>query len=117
MNEHTYIGDQSGAAPVEQPAPAGPHNLEAEQALLGALLVNNEVHNLVGDFLAPEHFFEHLHGRIYETCRSLIEAGHRVNPITIHHHFAGDEALMQLGGMAYFAHLAAACPAIVTAPD
>jgi replicative DNA helicase len=44
-----------------------PHNLEAEQALLGAILVNNESHDRVSAFLDPEHFFDPLHGQIYET--------------------------------------------------
>ncbi|HRE20440.1 MAG TPA: DnaB-like helicase N-terminal domain-containing protein, partial [Rhabdaerophilum sp.] len=43
-----------------------PHNLEAEQALLGAILVNNEAYDRVSDFLRPEHFFEALHGRIFD---------------------------------------------------
>ena len=44
-----------------------PHNLEAEQALLGAILVNNESLDRVSGFLSPGHFFDPLHGRIYDT--------------------------------------------------
>ena len=42
-----------------------PHNIEAEQALLGAIIVNNEAYDRVSDFLKPEHFSEELHRRIY----------------------------------------------------
>jgi hypothetical protein len=45
-----------------------PHNLEAEQSLLGAILVNNEAWDRVAGFLAPEHFFEAVHARIFEAA-------------------------------------------------
>jgi replicative DNA helicase len=44
---------------------AAPHNLEAEQALLGAMLVNNEAHDRVSGFLQPIHFYDPLHAQIY----------------------------------------------------
>ena len=50
-----------------------PHNLEAEQALLGALLVNNEAANLVSGFLEERHFFLPVHGRVYEAVLRLID--------------------------------------------
>ena len=58
-----------------EPAPpyrAAPHNIEAEQALLGAILVNNEALYRVSDFLEPPHFFEPIHQQIYDIARSLI---------------------------------------------
>ncbi|MGH6682053.1 MAG: DnaB-like helicase N-terminal domain-containing protein, partial [Bradyrhizobium sp.] len=54
--------------PPAEPAQAyrsAPHNIEAEQALLGAILVNNEAHYRVSDFLEPQHFFEPIHQTIY----------------------------------------------------
>jgi replicative DNA helicase len=51
-------------------SPAQPHNIELEQALLGAVLVNNEAFYRVPDFLQPRHFFESLHQRIYDACRA-----------------------------------------------
>ena len=59
-----------------------PHNLEAEQALLGAILVNNEALDRVSGFLTPQHFFEPLHGRIFETLATLIHAGKTATPVT-----------------------------------
>ena len=60
-----------------------PHNLDAEQALLGAIIVNNEAYYRVSDFLEPEHFYEDLHRRIFEVTSSLIKAGKVATPITL----------------------------------
>ena len=60
-----------------------PHNIEAEQALLGALLVNNDAYYRVSDFLEPEHFSEDIHRRIYEISQQLIRAGKLATPITL----------------------------------
>ena len=49
-----------------------PHNIEAEQALIGAILVNNESYDRLSSFLEPRHFFDPLHGRIYEGAAKLI---------------------------------------------
>src|SRR5207302_4128450 len=71
---------------VEASAPlyrAAPHNIEAEQSLLGAILVNNEALYRVSDFLEPEHFFEPIHRQIYDIVRSLIRTGKIASPITL----------------------------------
>lgn len=60
-----------------------PHNLEAEQQLLGALLYNNDAAARVLDILRPEHFFQPLHGRIFESILTLIERGELANPVTL----------------------------------
>ena len=64
-------GEEGGAAEYQ----TLPHNIEAEQALLGAILINNEALNRVSAFLAAEHFFERVHGRIFEAATKLIERG------------------------------------------
>lgn len=124
MNDHSDINGLPEQTPYDEPdagqdenLPAGPHNLEAEQALIGALLINNDVYSNVAPFLTPEHFWEPIHSQIYQVACQCIEQGQPINPITIHHHFADHQGLKELGGMAYFAQLAAACPAVVTAPD
>ena len=61
--------------PDEVPFRAAPHNIEAEQALLGAILVNNDASDRVSAFLLAEHFFDPLHGRIYEAALKLVSAG------------------------------------------
>jgi replicative DNA helicase len=65
------------------PFRTAPHNIEAEQALLGAILVNNEAHDRVSGFLLPEHFFDPVHAEIYEIAAKLIGAGKQATPITL----------------------------------
>ena len=60
-----------------------PNNIDAEQALLGAILVNNDAYYRVSDFLEPDHFFEVPHKRIYDVARTLIRAGKVATPITL----------------------------------
>jgi replicative DNA helicase len=93
-----------------------PHNVEVEQALLGAILVNNESFDRVADFLKGEHFYEPLHRKIYEICTQLIRAGKIATPITLKTHL-GD---IDLGGMTtgqYLAKLAVEATTIVNAED
>ena len=60
-----------------------PHNIEAEQALLGAILVNNDAFDRVSDFLKPQDFAEELHRRIFDVASQLIRAGKLATPITL----------------------------------
>lgn len=94
-----------------------PHNLEAEQALLGALLVNNEAASLVGGFLAPDHFFLPVHGRIYAAVLTMIERGQIANPVTLKHFFERDEALEEAGGGQYLARLAGSAVTVINAEN
>ena len=59
-----------------------PHNIEAEQALLGAILVNNEAFYRVSDFLDSAHFYEPVHRDIYDVLSQLIRAGKTATPVT-----------------------------------
>ncbi|HUE46405.1 MAG TPA: DnaB-like helicase N-terminal domain-containing protein, partial [Aestuariivirgaceae bacterium] len=94
-----------------------PHNLEAEQNLLGAILVNNEAWDRVAGFLAPEHFFEAVHARIFETAATLIRAGKLASPVTLKTYFERDSALNEIGGPVYLARLAAAAATIINAEE
>ena len=60
-----------------------PHNEEAEQALLGALLVNNHAYEKVSEFPRTEHFFGPVHGQLYEAIVKFIERGQVHNPVTL----------------------------------
>ena len=60
-----------------------PHNIEAEQALLGAILINNESFDRVSGFLQAPHFFEPLHGKLFEIMGKLIGMGKHASPITL----------------------------------
>ena len=90
-----------------------PHNIEAEQALLGAIFVNNDALNKVGDFLYPEHFFEPVHQRIFDATLKLIERGQIANPVTLKHFFDADDALVDVEGPKYLARLAGAAVSII----
>ncbi len=92
-----------------------PHNIEAEQALLGAILVNNEAANRVSGFMRPEHFFEPVHGRIYDAAWKLIERGQLATPVTLKAFFENDAVLEEIGGAQYLARLAGAAVTIIDA--
>ena len=92
-----------------------PHNFEAEQALLGAILVNNAAYQRVAEFLRPEHFADPLHGKLYGALSRLIERGQVVGAITLKTYVEGDEAMKAAGGAVYLARLAAASVHVVDA--
>src|ERR1700730_2576213 len=94
-----------------------PHNAEAEQALLGAILVNNAAHARVAEFLLPEHFADAVHGRIYAAISKLVERGQVANPVTLKNLFDQDGALAEIGGAVYLARLAASAGTIITGED
>ncbi len=96
---------------------APPHNVEAEQALLGAILVNNEAMDRVSSFLKPDHFYDTLHGRIYETAAKLIMSGKRATPITLKTFFRADETVGELAVPQYLGRLAANATTIINAED
>ncbi len=94
-----------------------PHNLEAEQGLLGALLVDNRAYERVGDFLRPEHFFAAAHSRIYEAVVTLTERGQSASPVTLKSYFEKDEDLAHVGGAEYLADLAANVVSVINTAD
>ena len=96
---------------------SAPHNIEAEQSLLGAILVNNDAFYRVSDFLEPKHFFEPMHQTIYETAGSLIRMGKVATPVTLKTFLPADT---DIGGMTvgqYLARLAAEATTIINAQD
>ncbi|WP_126173084.1 replicative DNA helicase [Altericroceibacterium xinjiangense] len=84
-----------------------PANLEAEAAFIGAVLIDNRVLEELPVALRPEHFFEPLHGRIFERVLVLIDRQMVVTPVTLKPYFEADDALKQLGGTGYLAQLTA----------
>jgi replicative DNA helicase len=92
-----------------------PHNFEAEQALLGAILINNAAYQRVSEFLRAEHFADPLHGKIYDSLSRLIERGQVVSAITLKSYFEQDEDMKGAGGAAYLARLAAASVHVIDA--
>ncbi len=95
-----------------------PHNIEVEQALLGAILVNNDAYYRVSDFLKPEHFYEALHSEIYKVASEMIRATKTANPVTIKTFLPADDKIandMTIGQ--YLARLAAEATTIINAED
>src|SRR5262249_4584690 len=96
---------------------AAPHNIEAEQALLGAVLVNNEAFYRVSDFLEPGHFFEPLHQNIFELSGTLIRAGKVATPVTLKTFLPADLDVAGLTVSQYLARLAAEATTVINAAD
>ena len=96
---------------------AAPHNVEAEQALLGAILVNNEAFYRVSDFLEPPHFFEPIHAKIFELTASLIRAGKVASPVTLKTFLPPDLDVAGLTASQYLARLAAEATTVINAED
>ena len=85
-----------------------PHSIEAEQQLLGAILTNNEVYDRIANLIGPQHFYDPVHGRIFETAAARIARNNLASPVTLKAFFEDDEGLKELGGAAYLAQLAGA---------
>src|SRR5580700_6311519 len=96
---------------------APPHNIEAEQALLGAILVNNEAFYRVSDFLEHKHFFEPIHQSIFELAGGLIRAGKLATPVTLKAFLPTDLDIAGLTVNQYLARLAAEATTIINAED
>ena len=94
-----------------------PHNIEAEQALLGAILVNNEAFYRVSDFLEPRHFYEPVHQKIYEIGSQLIRAGKVASPVTLKTFLPADADVGGLTLSQYLARLAAEATTVINALD
>ena len=103
--------------PAAPPYRSAPHNIEAEQALLGAVLVNNEALYRVADFLEPEHFFEPIHQKIFDIARSLIRAGKLATPVTLKTFLPGDFDIAGMNVNQYLARLAAEATTVINAED
>jgi replicative DNA helicase len=94
-----------------------PNNIEAEQALLGAMLVNNDAFYRVSDFLKASHFYEPLHRKIFEVSAELIRMGKMANPVTIKTFLPADEKVGDMTIAHYLARLAAEAVTVINAAD
>ena len=91
--------------------------MQAEQALLGALLANNKAYERVSEFLAPEHFADPIHGRIFQAIERRIEAGQLADAVTLKAEFEHSGVLDEVGGTAYLAQLLTAMVGIINAGE
>jgi replicative DNA helicase len=94
-----------------------PDAIEAEQALLGAIMVNADAYWRVAGFLKAEHFCEDIHGLIYSTIGTMVNEGRSVNPITIKPYLPADQMIGDMTIFAYVVKLVAEAVTVVNAYD
>ena len=115
MSELATIRHLMPAPPAE--TEALPHNIEAEQQLLGAILTNNEVYDRIASLVKPAHFFDPVHQRIFERAAARIQKNALASPVTLKPFFEDDAGLAELGGPPYLARLAGAAISAYAARD
>ncbi len=104
-------------APVKLFDRAPPANIELEQALLGAILLNNEAFHRISDLVGPPHFFEPIHRKIFEVCGDLGRKNRIANPITVKSFLPSDCGIASLTMNEYLARLAAEATTVINAVD
>ena len=117
MTEITALRPMVPAAPQATPEEVLPHNIEAEQQLLGAILTNNEVFDRISSLVKAEHFFDPVHQRIFEVAAARIQKNALASPVTLKAFLEDDPGLKELGGPAYLVRLAGAAISAYAARD
>jgi replicative DNA helicase len=116
MNEITTIHN-AGLPAQTADSEALPHNIEAEQQLLGAILTNNDLYDRIASVVSAEHFHEPVHQRIFEVAAARIQKNALASPVTLKPFLEEDPGLAELGGPAYLARLAGAAISAFAARD
>jgi replicative DNA helicase len=94
-----------------------PHNIEAEQQLLGAILTNNDIYDRIAALVKPDHFYDPVHQRIFEIAAARIQKNALASPVTLKAFLEDDPGLRELGGPAYLVRLAGAAISAFAARD
>jgi len=94
-----------------------PHNIDAEQALLGAILFDNAAYERLSDQLTARHFYEPFHARLFAAMEVHIRKGQLAEPIVLAEQFKRDPSFDELGGLRYLADLVDRAPPAANAPD
>lgn len=92
-----------------------PHNMEAEQALLGAILEDNRILEQFSDYLRADHFYVPVHQRIYDAVFKIIDRGQNADAVTLKAYFEKDADLKDVGGADYISDLAGAVISVINA--
>src|SRR5512147_546560 len=87
-----------------------PQNIEAEQSVLGAILLDNEAAHDVIEILRPEDFYKDAHRKIFEACLALIDRSEPADLVTLTNELKKQGGLEAIGGAAYLAALVDAVP-------
>ncbi|MEE9329579.1 MAG: replicative DNA helicase [Parvularculaceae bacterium] len=111
------MADGNAHTPPQDETQKAPYNLDAEQALLGAILFDNEIYYRISNYLKTEHFYDPVHQLIYSSCEKLIVSGRLASPVTLNNYLADNPALNELGGSKYLADLATNVPSTAGAAD
>lgn len=117
MNDLAYFNASGQPSPEVAQADTVPHSIEAEQQLLGALLTNNDVYDRIAQLIQADHFYEPVHGRIFEVAAARIAKNALATPVTLKAFLEDDEGLKELGGPGYLARLAGAAIAAYAVRD
>lgn len=94
-----------------------PYNIEAERALLGAILLNNDAFDAIADFLKPEHFALPFHGKIFSLIQKNINRNKLVNPVTLKPFLPDDEKIEDLSAFEYLVRLVSEAVSVINAKD
>ena len=86
---------------VENSQKQMPCNIEAEQAVIGSILVSNDIYDEISPLVDSKKFFDPIHTKIYEIIKKLINKGLLANPITLKNNFENNQGLKELGGQEY----------------
>ncbi|MFN0116227.1 MAG: replicative DNA helicase [Paracoccaceae bacterium] len=117
MNDVATIRPVREAPGLEVVSGLLPHNIEAEQQLLGAILTNNEIYDRIAALVRAEHFFDPVHTRIFEIAVARIQKNALASPVTLKAFLEDDAGLRELGGPAYLARLAGTASSSFAARD
>src|SRR3954469_10464284 len=105
------------SSPPELTINVAPHNMEAEQALLGVLLYDNAAYERLTDSLQARCFYEPFHQRLFQSIETHVRKGQLAEPILLADEFKKDPAFEELGGLRYLADLVDRAPPAANAGD
>ncbi len=113
--ESPAAGSPATGSPATGLPATGSYNFAIEQGLLGALMINNTLYDRISDFLRPAHFYDPLHGRLYDTLSHLIQDNQPATALTLRPFFENDVDLEKKGGVSYLAALEGSASTLVNA--
>ena len=94
-----------------------PCNIEAEQAVIGSILISNDIYDEISPIIDAQKFFDPIHVKIFTTIEILISKGLLANPITLKNYFENNEGLKELGGHDYLIKITKLATSIKQAVD
>ena len=109
----TPTKDEFKSEPLRSP----PQNIEAEQALLGAIMINNKAYDDVSDYLKKEHFSYSFYGKVFESASKLIEQGQNANPISLSTYLEKEPEIIEKKGFNLLTELANSTVTIINAKE